>query len=315
MFKFIRKPYFIVFTLLYFVSVFVLYKSDYPTSHILASFFSYALVLPLIAYFVSLKLRKAVASQPFFYGEWLTLTILVVYITVYFSWGDHYMSEVLIPLITDNTKTSYVLEIFKEVTFIFLIPFIIYRIAYRFTLREAGLRIPLKEIFSWPNLITFFVLSAIALLFEYIFNEDLDPLWNGEYPQGTMTLAVPALFLLLCLKVGLTQGFFFRSILQSRLSIGLNSKFGGMAISLLFFGLSHLPLFLTYGIPDRHGIEHFPGLLISFSICIAILAITGVFTSIIWRQSKNLWLIAGLYASVSLLPELHRFITVWMQPK
>jgi len=315
MFKFIRKPYFLIFTGLYLLSFVFLYKNGYPTSHLLASFFSYALVLPLIAYFVSLKSRKAVASQPFFYREWFTLIILAVYITLYICWGASYLSTIAIPAFTHNVRNIYLLELLKEVVFFFVIPFTIYRFAYRFTLREAGLRIPARQIFSWPNIITFIVLSAVALLFQYIFNEELEPLWEGEYPPGTMMIAVPAVFLVSFIKIGLAQGFFFRSIMQSRLSIGLNTKFGGMAISLLLYGLAHLPLYMTYGIPDRHGVEQFPGLLMALAICIAVLATTGVFIAIIWRRSKNLWLVCALYASVSLLPELHRFITVWMFSK
>jgi hypothetical protein len=312
MFSFTRKPYFVVFTILYVGSIFYLYKTGYPSVHLLATLFSYTLILPLLAYFVSLKSRKAVSSQPFFYREWITIIALITYIVIYISWGEHFLGRILLMSFSDNPKTLYLLDVLKQVVFYFIIPFFVYKFLYGFTLREAGLRIPFKNIFSRQNIITFAVLATAIIILQYYFNEELEQLWEGDYTRGTLYIAIPLLFIILLFKAGLAYGFFFRAFMQSRFSIGLNSKIGGMLISLLIFGLAHLPLYLSEGIPDKHEVGHFPGILSSMAICIGILSVNSLFIAIIWRRSKNLWLLMGLYAILELLPNLHHFISVWM---
>jgi membrane protease YdiL (CAAX protease family) len=312
MFSFTRKPYFVVFIILYVGSIVYLYKTGYPTVHLLSGVFSYALILPLLAYAISLKSRKAVSSEAFFYREWITLLVLIVYIIIYISWGDQLIARALSENFSHGPKTLYLLEAVKEVVFYFVIPFSVYRGIYGFTLRDAGLRIPVRHIFSKQNILTFVVLGAVIIIFQYYFNEELEELWEGEYPPGTLTTAIPVLFFILIFKFGLAYGFFFRALIQSRFSIGLNSKFGGMLISLLVFGLAHFPMYFNEGIPDKHGIGQFPGFITSLAICIGLVSISSLFIAIIWRRSKNLWLIMGLYALVGLLPELNRFVRTWM---
>jgi membrane protease YdiL (CAAX protease family) len=123
-------------------------------------------------------------------------------------------------------------------------------------------------------------------------------------------VAIPLLFLILFFKAGLAYGFFFRAIMQSRLSIGLNSKFGGMVISLFLFGLVHLPVLLHEGVADRHGVGQFPGFATVAGMCIGIIPVSALFVAIVWRRSKNLWLVMGLYAMLELLPNLERFIAM-----
>ena len=311
MFSFTRKPYFVVFIILYVGSVVYLYKTGYPTTKILSAFFSYGLILTLLAYFVSLRSRKAVSSQPFFYREWITLVSLIVYIVVYISWADHLINEVLAREFKLPPATLYLIDAGKDVLFYFVIPFGLYRSIYGFSLREAGLHIPLKQVFSRINLVTFLVLGIAIIVLQYSFDESLVELWEAEYPAGALYSAVPLLFMLLFFKAGLAYGFFFRALLQSRFAIGLNSKFGGMLVSLLIFGLAHLPLFLNEGIPDKHGVAQFPGFFTSLAISIGVISITSLFIAIIWRRSKNLWLVMGLYAVLELLPNLHHFIRAW----
>jgi membrane protease YdiL (CAAX protease family) len=280
--------------------------------HILVSLFSFGLVLPLLSYVVSIKTRKAVNSQAFFYKEWLALAGLAVYILLYVTWGDHFISTQILPGISGDPLTLFVLGALQQVIFYFLLPFIFYLAIYGFTLKEAGLFIPLTHVFSWQNIVTFVALSAVIVLFQYFFNEDLELLWEGEYPANTLFVAIPLLFLLLFFKVGLAYGFFFRSLMQSRLSIGLNSKFGGMVISLFLFGLVHLPMLWHEGVPDKHGVGQFPGFATVLGMCIGIISISALFFAIIWRRSKNLWLVMGLYAVLELLPNLERFIAILM---
>jgi len=311
MFSFIRKPYFIAFIVLYVGSVFILYKNGFPSNQVLVALFSFALILPLIAYFVSIKTRKAVSSQSLFDHEWLVLSGLILYIVIYISWGDRFVTRHVLTGIKVNPAILFVLGAAKDVVFYFLIPFLVYRSVFGFTLREAGLRISLRDIFSIPNIITFFSLSAVLILFQYLFNTDLELLWEGEYESGVLLKAIPALFFLLLFKAGLALGFFFHSLLQSRLSIGLNSKFGGMIISVLIFGFAHLPLLIEEGIPAHHKFAQNHDLLMVLAYCIAIVAISHLFIAIIWRRSKNLWLLMGLYAVMEVMPDLIHFLELW----
>ena len=69
---------------------------------------------------------------------------------------------------------------------------------------------------------------------------------------------------------------------------------------------------LHQGIEDYHETARFPGVAMVFGIGIGILAIGSLFIAIVWRRSKNLWLVMALYAMLELLPNLEHFITLVM---
>ena len=74
----------------------------------------------------------------------------------------------------------------------------------------------------------------------------------------------PLALVLLMMTAGFTEEFFFRGVLQTRLTTSLKSKVWGVVVAAVLFGLYHLPYaYLHPGWPS-HGdwgawLESWPG--------------------------------------------------------
>jgi membrane protease YdiL (CAAX protease family) len=59
--------------------------------------------------------------------------------------------------------------------------------------------------------------------------------------SGRALYLAPFVFLLLLLTTGVTEEFFFRGVLQTRLAVAFRSKLVGVIVTAILFGLYHVP--------------------------------------------------------------------------
>jgi membrane protease YdiL (CAAX protease family) len=123
-------------------------------------------------------------------------------------------------------------------------------------------------------------------------------------------VGLPLCFLWLFFEAGLIEEFFYRSILQSRLSVLLRSPTGGIVVSALIFGLSHAPGLYLRG-AESEGIDEQLPLLFWSAYTIAFMSIAGIFLGIVWQRTRNLWVVMALHTMIDLLPNLGNFLKTW----
>jgi len=125
-----------------------------------------------------------------------------------------------------------------------------------------------------------------------------------------LIISVPLCFAYLLFDAGLIEEFFFRGLLQSRLSSFLKSETGGIIMAAIIFGLVHAPGLYLRGAEGEGVSEQMP-FTFWMSYSIVYMSIAGIFLGILYSRTKNLWLVMAVHAMIDLIPNLSEFIKTW----
>jgi len=148
-----------------------------------------------------------------------------------------------------------------------------------------------------------FVGMAIALLvFQALLGRGLRDMAAASVPSEKLLLGMPFVFVWLMLEVGVVEEFFFRALLQSRLSAALGSELGGIVLMALLFGLVHAPgLYLRTNL-TQEGLSSHPSLWMAIGYSIVITSVAGFFLGVLWARTRNFLLLVMIHAAGDLLP-------------
>jgi len=182
---------------------------------------------------------------------------------------------------------------------------------YKFKLSDFGLIVKAKKLFTLKNTVILFVMVSMILLFQFFIGIGAKLIREGLITNKQLLFGLPLLFIWLIFEVGLVEEFFFRALVQSRLTEITKSEIGGLILSGLFFGLAHAPDFYLRGGGSLDNLGQHPSLFLSIGYSILVLSVSGLFLSIIWSKTKNLWLVMAIHAFGDLLPNLPDFIKTW----
>lgn len=124
---------------------------------------------------------------------------------------------------------------------------------------------------------------------------------SGEVPVSTLTVGLLASFGIAILTAGFHEEFFFRAVLQTRLSEALNSHLSGLFLATLIFSLYHLPFRLFEGDiwPSAGRIGY--ALALTFTEPV----LGGLLMGVLWLRTRNLVapvIIHSLVLAISGLP-------------
>jgi len=150
----------------------------------------------------------------------------------------------------------------------------------------------------------FFGMLLLVLGFQAVFGRGLRDIVQAHLPAATLAIGFPIAFVWLALEAGIVEEFFFRALLQSRLSRALRSELGGIVLMSLLFGLAHAPgLYLRAGLTQEGLLAH-PPLLMAVGYSIVITSVGGFFLGVLWARTRNFALIVLVHAMADLLPDL-----------
>ncbi len=239
-------------------------------------------------------------------NEGYVIAGFIVYITLFIILGNDALFIGEIP-----GKAGEAVTLFRKVLVFVIVPFLFYKLFYGFSLKDFGLSTKWNTAAVLKSLLIFLLFSTLLIILNYFAGTGAKPLRDGIFTTSQIVKALPLFAVWLFIEVGLVEEFFFRGLLQNRLSAVLRSGTGAILISALIFGLVHAPgMYLREaGINDGLGAE--PSVLNSIVYCIAIQSIPGLFLGILWERTRNLWLLMGIHAMFDLMPGLPEFITIW----
>lgn len=150
----------------------------------------------------------------------------------------------------------------------------------------------------------FLGMAAMVLAFQAIAGRGLLDIADAHVSGGTLVFGTPLVFLWLALEVGVVEEFFFRVLLQSRLSATLRSELGGIVVASLLFGLVHAPgLFLRTSV-TQEGLSAHPSLGMAIGYSIVITSVAGFFLGVLWSRTRNFLVLVLVHAAADLLPNL-----------
>jgi membrane protease YdiL (CAAX protease family) len=121
--------------------------------------------------------------------------------------------------------------------------------------------------------------------------------------RGTLIWGLPLAFVWLALEAGVVEEFFFRCLLQSRLSAALQSELGGIVVMAMLFGLMHAPgLYLRTAV-TQEGLSPHPSLWVAVGYSIVITSVAGFLFGVLWARTRNFAVIVVVHAAADLLPD------------
>jgi membrane protease YdiL (CAAX protease family) len=304
-----RNKYFLFGLLVYIAAIVYLhFVFEQPFSDFLTAFIILGAGFSFIAWLFTKDLKMPFYKPAVKNEAWL-LTALVVWIILYITYGGNLINEAIPKSWIDNEQmNSFVILIRKLVVFV-AVPFLIYK-AFGFSLKDFGARNTAVKFFSRRGLLLLTVLSIAALLFQYFLGNGSKPVRNGEFSIKQLMTGIPLTFLWYFIEAGLVEEFFYRGLLQSRLSVLLKSTTGAIVVAAIIFGLSHAPGLYLRGAESEGVTEQLP-FLFWCAYTIAYMSIAGIFLGVAWSKTKNLWLVMAIHAMVDLLPNLPDFIHTW----
>lgn len=154
------------------------------------------------------------------------------------------------------------------------------------------------------HLLVILGMSVLLLAFQAVLGRGLRDIVSARLPASTLWYAFPLTFLWLALEAGVVEEFFFRVLLQTRLSAVLKSELGGIVLMSLIFGLAHAPgLYLRTGL-TQEGLPLHPSLLMAAGYSIVIISVAGFFLGVLWARTRNFAVVVVVHAMGDLLPNV-----------
>jgi membrane protease YdiL (CAAX protease family) len=304
-----RYRYILFFLLVYAVAILHLHFTFHqPYQNYFSAFFIIGIGFSVLVWLLTREIKEPI-HRPAVKNEIWILVFLVLWICFYITYGGDLVNKFLPANWIDN-KQVYTLIIFlRKLLFFIIFPFTVYRVV-GFSWKDFGLaNVPVK-FFSRQSLVVFIVVAVAVLLFQYFMGHGSKLIRDGQFSTLQLIKGLPLCFIYLLFDAGFIEEFFFRGLLQSRLSVVLKSATGGIVISAIIFGLVHAPGLYLRGAGNEGNGEHLPFTFFA-AYSIAYMSIAGIFLGIIYSKTKNLWLVMVIHAIVDLLPNLPGFLKTW----
>ena len=147
-------------------------------------------------------------------------------------------------------------------------------------------------------------MSVLLLGFQAALGSGLRDILNAHLPAEKLLIGVPLVFVWLALEAGVVEEFFFRVLLQTRLTAVLKSELGGIVLMALLFGLAHAPGLYLRSSLTHEGLGAHPSLLMATGYSIVVTSVAGFFLGVLWARTRNFALVVVVHAAGDLLPNL-----------
>jgi membrane protease YdiL (CAAX protease family) len=270
----------------------------------------FGIIFPLIAWATTLRARPLPIAERRSGGEMALLFVCLALVTLYLIWGAA-LSETLISADWASPRTKFLIVLVRKLVVFVGIPFLLFRLIFGYRWRDFGLQPAGLRALAGNHLVVVLVLSALILLFQYFAGTGAAPIRRGEFHAGQLAIGIPLCFAWLFLEVGLVEEFFFRAVVQARLSAWFKSEISGVALMALLFGLAHAPGFILRraGMADAIGENPSPADAMAYTI--VVLSVAGIFFGIVWARTKNLFAVMFIHAATDLLPNFKHFVSTW----
>lgn len=267
---------------------------NFPVENVLAVLVIFGIFFPLAAWLLTRHMTPTFDAKSFDNREWTVLGGLLLFLAAVLAVG--FKNEWL----PADSRLSQILTLAKKISVFFLIPYLVYCWRFKFSLRDFGF-LSFSETFHRKNLVVFIGLATLVILFTFFMSRQASPIREGQFSLTTIMWGLPLVFVWLIFEVGLTEEFFFRALLQDRLSEALQNKTAGILWSGLVFALAHVPGVWLRGAGAMEGLPADASLLTCIAYCIPVMGLAGIFLGVVWARTRNFWMVAGIHAAIDLL--------------
>jgi membrane protease YdiL (CAAX protease family) len=246
----------------------------------------------LIAWLVTLGIEPLPypISEPI--AETFTLLLYLIPLAAFIAYGFNAIHH----WIPGEPADSLAILIAKLGVFV-VIPGWLVMSRYGYKLREMA---PMSARAS--HILALLGMAAVLIAFQTVAGRGWRDITAAHVSGNALLFGMPFVFLWLVIEVGVVEEFFFRVLLQSRLSAAMKSELGGIVVASLLFGLVHAPgLYLRTG-TTQEGLAAHPSLWMAVGYSIVITSVAGFLFGVLWSRTRNFLLLILLHAAGDLLP-------------
>lgn len=311
-FELLKNKYFQSYVAIYILSIVLLNTfEDYAVSEIIGIVLILGVIFPSIAFWVCISSSPLLVKRDHRSSQIIAAIICILIVSVYLTLGTAFIADLVVEDV--HSLGHETITLISKLFFFVIIPAFIFIKVYGYTLKDFGIELNFKKWQSNKHFLVLFIIVPIMILFQFFVGQAAAPIRNGEYSFIQILTYLPFVFLWLLLEVGLVEEFFFRSLLQTQISVFLKSEIGGILMSALIFGLAHAPGLFLRGAGVDSPVGSSPSILMSVGYSIVVLSAAGIFLGVIWSRTRNLLLCMIIHASVDLLTNfdsLYKILTI-----
>ncbi|HYA22856.1 MAG TPA: CPBP family intramembrane glutamic endopeptidase [Terriglobales bacterium] len=235
--------------------------------------------------------------------ETALLACYLIGIAAFIAWG---FNAIELGVASERLR-SLVLLASKLVVFVFL-PLVLLHQFWGYSFRDFLVISPeLRQ--HWKPALW---MSLVMVIFQLVFGRGLSEIRHAGPPAWALIIGIPVCFIWLLIEVGLVEEFFFRALLQSRLSAWLHSEAGGIVLASLLFGLAHAPGLYYRTARTLEAVGPHPSWLMAVGYSIVVISVPGLFMGVLWSRTRNLLLLMTVHAAGDLVPQLAPMIRTWL---
>jgi membrane protease YdiL (CAAX protease family) len=225
-------------------------------------------------------------------AETFTLLLYLAPLAVFIAYGF----DAIHRWVPGEPADSFAILIAKLAAFV-VIPGWLIMSRYGYKLREMA---PMSAKAS--HMIAFLGMAAVLIAFQTVAGRGWRDITAAHVPGDTLLFGMPLVFVWLVIEVGVVEEFFFRVLLQSRLSAAMKSELGSIVVASLLFGLVHAPgLYLRTG-TTQEGLAAHPSLWMAIGYSIVITSVAGFVFGVLWSRTRNFLVLILVHAAADLLP-------------
>ena len=268
-------------------------------------------IFPLLAWAATLRAVPLSISISPSRPALITLTAYIILLSVYLIGGPQWIDQHLPDPWADSARIRFFIGLAKKLAVFVVIPFVIFRFAFGYTVRDFGIQREGLRALRGSHLPVVLVVGAAFVCFQYFFSAGGAVFRREHFTILELLAGLPLCFFWLFLEAGLVEEFFFRGLVQSNLAAALKSEVGGVVFMSLIFGLAHAPGFIFRHAGEVEGLGSNPSALDAIAYSIVVVAISGITFGIVWARTKNLLAVMLIHAAGDLLPNFAGFVRTW----
>jgi membrane protease YdiL (CAAX protease family) len=223
------------------------------------------------------------------------LTVIAAYlipVVAFLTWGLGAIHR----YIPADPADAWALLIAKLVVFV-VVPTVIMRSLFDYRFRQLA---PMSM--RPRQMLVTSAMSVLLLGFQAVLGSGLSDIGHAHMAATKLAIGVPFIFIWLALEAGVVEEFFFRVLLQARLSAVLRSELGGIVLMALLFGLAHAPGLYLRSALTHEGLGSHPSFLLAVGYSIVVTSVAGFFLGSLWARTRNFAAVVLIHAAGDLLP-------------
>jgi len=288
----------------YGLSVGVLAAAGRPLGETLGVLLIFGIGLPVVALLCCLRApMPAAPAPPLRHEAWLVLGLLVA-VSLFLAVKGRILG-VLLPAAPDPRWHDVANTLLKLAAFV-AVPAMVLRVAHR------GWPTPGAATAGRGRLwLCFAVLAVIATGVQFVIGTGAKQLLTPEIQARHWVVGTLLCFVWMSVEAGITEEFFFRRLLQSRLAALTGSQASAACLGALAFGLAHAPGFFLRGAGADEGLGAHPGPLLAAAYSVTMQGVVGLVFGVLWARTRSFTLVVALHGVIDAAANTTEFMNTW----